>query len=762
MRLDRRSSACSRHIGAAIAAAINLGWVSTLTGQSTRPVTFVDVQEMRSFGSESISPDGRWLLYTIATPDWQTAREQSDVHLVSLSEGVSSSRRMTFTREHDETSPRWPRDGGFFVFASNRDAPPDSRNRNQLFLQRPDGGGPWRITDAPAGVRDFNFSRDGRWLVFRAGRSGEQQLFRMPVEALAAGEIRVEQITRQPAGISQWALAPDSRRIYFTTPDSVDPDEKLSRERGFTVNIYHLETPIESLWSLDLESLRTLRLTSDPSITVTGFTISHDSKWVGLRGTSSNRYKRTIMQSNLYTELYLLEAATGHIERLTNTEEVGKQGPFFSPDGRWVAFRAPRDLTRYTRGLTERIYIRPVGQRGGEFRRLGDSFDGNLGLDFWSANGDTIYFNAGIKTSRQLVALEVASGSIRQLTNHPAPLSVSKDDDTGVLLVSYSDATTPSNLFAVSSIAQLSDRSRWRQLTDVNPQARSFALGHQEEITWRSTDGKEVGGILILPVAYQRGQRYPLVVQIHGGPSSAVVNNFSDGMQVWAGAGYAILRPNYRGSSGYGETFENINGKYFPQGYEDIMAGVDHLIAQGIVDGERMGAMGWSAGGHWSNWILVNTDRFKAISSGAGASNWISMYAQTDGQRHRQEYFGGQLPYHDFDAYWDQSPLKYITRAKTPTMIHVVKGDPRVPSPQSVELHMALKQLGVPTELFMYPGDTHGIPDPRNQLLKAVAEMAWMDFYVRGRGEKFAWRDVLKTLERREQTATDATSGEQR
>jgi dipeptidyl aminopeptidase/acylaminoacyl peptidase len=212
-----------------------------------------------------------------------------------------------------------------------------------------------------------------------------------------------------------------------------------------------------------------------------------------------------------------------------------------------------------------------------------------------------------------------------------------------------------------------------------------------------------------------------------------------------------VLRPNYRGSTNYGAAFNDINGKYFPQGFEDIMAGVDHLIAQGIVDGNRMGAMGWSAGGHWSNWILTHTDRFKAISTGAGAMNWISMYAQTDGQRHRQEYFGGKLPYVDFDAYWDQSPLKYITNAKTPTMIHVVKGDPRVPAPQSAELFMALKQLGVPTEFFMYPGDSHGIPDPRNRLVKAVAEKAWMDHYVRGMGERYAWADVrrelLKTLE---------------
>jgi dipeptidyl aminopeptidase/acylaminoacyl peptidase len=123
------------------------------------------------------------------------------------------------------------------------------------------------------------------------------------------------------------------------------------------------------------------------------------------------------------------------------------------------------------------------------------------------------------------------------------------------------------------------------------------------------------------------------------------------------------------------------------------------------------------------------------------------MYAQSDVQRNRQFYLGNKLPYDDFDAYWNQSPLKYIKNAKTPTMIHVVEGDPRVPSPQSIELHMALKQLGVPTELYMYPGTTHGIPDTRNQLVKSVSEMAWMDYYVRGMGKKFSWRDVLKTLE---------------
>ena len=246
-------------------------------------------------------------------------------------------------------------------------------------------------------------------------------------------------------------------------------------------------------------------------------------------------------------------------------------------------------------------------------------------------------------------------------------------------------------------------------------------MGEEVEITWRSSDGKTVGGVLVYPVGYEEGRRYPLIVAIHGGPASADLLRFNGGYnaQVYAGAGYAVLKPNYRGSRNYGNAHRtDIVGDYFTLGYEDIMTGVDHLIDEGIVDGDRMGALGWSAGGHWSNWILTHTDRFRAISSGAGTMNWISMYAQSDVQRNRRFYVGDGFLYDDFDTYFDQSPLRYIRNARTPTMIHVVKDDPRVPSPQSIELHMALKELGVPTELFVYPGADPrdpGSPQPAGQ-----------------------------------------------
>jgi dipeptidyl aminopeptidase/acylaminoacyl peptidase len=397
-----------------------------------------------------------------------------------------------------------------------------------------------------------------------------------------------------------------------------------------------------------------------------------------------------------------------------------------------------------------RVYLRAVGDRGKPFKGLGGAFDGDVTVGFWSKDGRTIYFNEGWKATNQLFALDVTKNTVRPVTDEKASLSVTRDDDSGVILITYADGATPSTIYTVPAIDQVASRAAWKPLTDANPQVRGFALGEQEEITWRSKDGTPVGGVLVKPVGFQQGTRYPLIVAIHGGPASADVLGFNGGYnsQIYAGAGYVVLRPNYRGSTNYGHKHKNdIVGNYFPPGFDDIMAGVDHLIAQGIADPDRMGALGWSAGGHWSNWILVQTDRFKAISSGAGTSNWISMYAQSDVQRNRQYYLGNKLPYDDFDAYWNQSPLKYIKNAKTPTMIHVVEGDPRVPSPQSVELHMALKQLGVPTELFMYPGSTHGIPDPRNQLVKAMSEMAWMDYYVRGKGRKFSWRDVLATLE---------------
>ena len=527
------------------------------------------------------------------------------------------------------------------------------------------------------------------------------------------------------------------------------------------MRIRNEETPVSHLWSFDLETKKETRLTSGNDYSVSGVTISKDAKWIGYHGTPKDRYLRSVTEASDYADLYLLEAATGKIERLTTNQDIAESLISFSPDSTMLAFSATDDFTYFRNA---RVYLRPVAQAGARLKKIGDGFDGDVTISFWAKDGRTIYFNDGIGATNQLLSVSTETGKVTQLTHEKASLFVTQDDDTQTFLINCSDPVLPSNYFTVASINQIADRQAWRQLTDSNPQVAGLALGETAAIQWKSSDGRMVEGVLVKPVGYVKGNRYPLIVQIHGGPAAASLLNFNAGYSnysnVFAGAGYACLLPNYRGSTNYGEKHKmEISGDYFRLGYDDIMTGVDHLIATGLVDGDKMGVMGWSAGGHWSNWILTQTNRFKAISSGAGAVNWISMYAQSDIQRNREFYYGG-LPYDHFEQYWNVSPLKYIKNARTPTLIHVVEGDPRVPRPQSEELHMALKKLGVPTELFVYPGTTHGIPDPRNQMVKMVAEFNWFEKWIRGRDGWFEWKELLSTLKEDKPDAPKAQPAE--
>jgi dipeptidyl aminopeptidase/acylaminoacyl peptidase len=729
-----------------------------------RPMTPLDQQEMRTATPPAISPDGKWGLYSISTPDWKADRRQSDLYLVSTAAGLSSTRQLTYTKEKNEGPARWANDGGF-VFASDRDAAPAAAGAaeaggggragrggggpaaaggggNQLYYMRADGGEAQKITEGP-GIGQFQFTRDFRWLVYSAGRGEAQQLYALPGSGLVGGT--PVQLTRHPTPVQNWQIAKDSRTIFFLAPDTVNADEQRRTQAKFGVMIRNAPQPRVHLWSLDLASRLTSRLTSDPGYSVTSVSLSDDGKWLGFSATKDDRYYRGTTDERNASDVYLLELAAGKIERLTTNVDMGESNLSFSPDASLIAYSAPDDFKMM---WNNKLYVRAIG--GGEWRKLGKEFDGDVSVGWWSADGKTIFFNEGWRATNQLFSVDVASGRVTQLTSLRASLTVSRDEGSNSLLINYADPATPPSVYTVASLDQVGNKAAWTRLTKVNPQVDNFALGEEEEITWKSTDGTMASGVLVKPVGYEKGKRYPLIVAIHGGPAAADVLGFNGGYgsQTYAGAGYAVLMPNYRNSTNYGQKFKiESQGDYFTKGYQDIMTGVDYLVAQGIVDGTQMGALGWSAGGHWSNWILTHTDRFKAISTGAGTMNWLSMYAESDVQRVRQWYMGDKLPYDDFDHWFAQSPIKYIKNAKTPTMIHVVQGDPRVPRPQSEELHMALKKLGVPTEFFVYPGNSHGIPEPRDQYTKAMAEFAWMEHWVRGKDTKFEWKDLLKTLE---------------
>jgi dipeptidyl aminopeptidase/acylaminoacyl peptidase len=746
--------------------------------QTPRSMTFLDAQNMRQTSGFDLSPDGKSMLYALSVPDWNQARRQTDLYMVATDRGLPSSRQLTFTKDKNEASPKWSRDASFIAFLSDRDAPTATgaaggrggaaaaggNTRNQLYVMRLDGGEAKRVTDGREGVSNFQFTKDGKQIVYTSGRQGDEQIYALNIADLWGDIARPTQLTRHATGVGTWQFGPDGRKIYFVTPDSIDRDDRLRTEKQFTVRPREPQSSLQSLWVFDLDTRQERRLTNDDHYSVANPTISPDGKWIAYHGMSASRYERGNLEQNDYADLYLLNVGTGNIERLSKNDIISEGSVSFSPDSKMIGFSAPDD---FKFEHNQKIYLRAVDQPGATFKKIGSKLDldvrvgggrGGAGdggeSSFWSASGDTIYFGTGKRATTQFFAISTQTGDVKQLTDVKGTISVSRDQESGRYLITYADPTSPPSTYTVASLADIGNQSKWIKLTDPNAWVRrDVQLGDEEEITWKSTDGTMIGGVLLKPVGYQPGKKYPLIVAIHGGPAAADMLSFNGGYgaQVYAGAGYMVLMPNYRASTQYGDKFKTETaGDYFTKGYQDIMTGVDNLIAKGMVDSTQMGALGWSAGGHYSNWIETHTNRFKAISSGAGVANWISMWSQSDTQRLRQWYVGDKMYWDtptEYQNWWKQSPIATVKNAKTPIFIHVVEGDPRVPRPQSEEMHMALSKLGVPNEFWVYPGNTHGIPDVRNQYLKAVAEMAWMDYYVRGSGKKFAWRDVLKSVD---------------
>jgi dipeptidyl aminopeptidase/acylaminoacyl peptidase len=262
-------------------------------------------------------------------------------------------------------------------------------------------------------------------------------------------------------------------------------------------------------------------------------------------------------------------------------------------------------------------------------------------------------------------------------------------------------------------------------------------LGEQRVVHWRSrADGEPIEGVLTLPVSYREGERVALLLIIHGGPSGVSSNRFSPRrgaypIQVFAGMGYAVLQPNYRGSTGYGQRFRGLNrGDISGRDWVDIDSGVDAMIDQGIADPDRLGIMGWSFGGHHTYWGITQTDRFKAASAGAGANDLISMYSQTDLPEFYHTYLGPR-PWEDFELYEERSAYRNVTKVTTPLLIQVGEKDERVPAEQSIQFYEAVKSIGqVETELVIYPGQPHGIRDPRLVRDLVMRNVEWFTRWI--------------------------------
>jgi dipeptidyl aminopeptidase/acylaminoacyl peptidase len=693
-----------------------------------RPMEPLDMLKIEQLNNPEVSPDGNWLLYERSVLNWKVGRRFTDIH-VSRMDG-SGARRMTFTEDKSETGAAWSRGSDAIVFLSDRDGP-----KRQVYRLPLRGGEARKLSNEKPGVRGFQLSRDGRRLAFLTADPNNRQLKLVDLEN---PEEPAAKLTSHATSVGPWLWHPDSKRILFAATDEVNPVDQKRKKAGFDVKINAEEQPASNFWSIDIESKDEKQITEHKDRRPVRIRLSRDGKYLAYTAESTDRFA-----TFWNWEVFLLDIDAGTTRRITNNRQQ-ETSVRFSPDSAWLAYVGPDRGEQYR---AAKIYLVPTA--GGEERKLLEGWDYDGSVSFWAPDSQAIYFAPTLGLNRQMMRVSISGGAPEQVTSGEHFASTNYDHDANKLVLRRSTPTEPDEFFT-AELAHLGASDQWTQLTDSDAQVDELQLGTYERVRWKSTDGGEVEGILVKPVDYEEGKRYPLVVQIHGGPASTSTNMFptrwSTYVHVFAGKGYAVFQPNYRGSSGYGESFRReIAGDYFRQGFEDIMSGVDHLIDQGIADPDKLVHMGWSAGGHWSNWALTHTDRFKAIASGAGAVNWISMWAQSDMQINREFYFDGK-PYDNRDHYLQVSPLTYIKNAKTPTLIMCGTNDNRVPNPQSRELYLNLQKLGVPVEYIEFPGMPHGITKPRYQLVKMHAELAWFDKWLNGKEEWLDWEELLATI----------------
>jgi len=338
----------------------------------------------------------------------------------------------------------------------------------------------------------------------------------------------------------------------------------------------------------------------------------------------------------------------------------------------------------------------------------------------------------------ELFGYEIESKEITQLTegkHHIKEWRLNTSNDEHLLQIQTTKSKGDYWILATGD-----EKQKLTQLThEFDNLDDQFLLPNQKAIQWQAEDGVTVEGLLTFPLNYRKNRRYPLIVQTHGGPRASDKYNLfhtSYYLPILAAKGYLILQPNYRGSTGYGDAFvREMVGGYFKQAHKDVLTGVDFLVEQGIANENKLGKMGWSAGGHMTNKIVTWTNRFKAASSGAGASNWISMYAQSDTRTQRTPWFGGSpwLADAPIDTYWNNSPLKDVHKVKTPTLILVGGKDVRVPKQQSIEFYRGLKENGVDTKLFIAPREPHGWKELKHRLFKINTELEWFEKYIRNK-----------------------------
>jgi dipeptidyl aminopeptidase/acylaminoacyl peptidase len=596
----------------------------------------------------------------------------------------------------------------------------DDRYDREIWLAR-EGSPPFQLTRGGRSSFGPRWSPEGRWIAFLSDRSEKAQLYRIPP---AGGE--AERLTEVEEGVDSFAWLPGGEDLVFTTKDP--KGEAIQKREDTFGNLEWVDEDhrMTHLWKLDIATGTTERVTEGNAFTVDSFAVSPDGDRVAFSA-------RPVPDASASTDsdLYVVRLEGRQVEKIVSWPGADSR-PRWSPDGRQLAFVTSGGVVSYYQNDA----IGVVSSDGGPVKQITESFDEDASLEDWRPDG--IYFTASQRTERHAFRVGADGAGLERVSQAEGWVvgawSLAPDAARAAFIGERFSHLPEVFLTPLDGFSP-------QKLTSFDSQLDGFTLSEREVIRWKSTDGVEIEGILVKPADFVPGKRHPLLFVIHGGPTGVDAQRRLSGgdtryypIERFAARGALVLMVNYRGSAGYGEKFRSLNVRNLGVGDEwDVVSGLDHLVGLGQVDPERVGTMGWSQGGYISAFLATHSNRFKAASVGAGISDWMTYYVNTDIHPFTLQYLKA-TPWDDPEVYRKTSPISYIKDARTPTLIQHGENDARVPLPNAFELYQGLRDQGVPVRLAVYKGFGHGITKPKSNRAVMTHNEEWFARWIWGVG----------------------------